>query len=275
MPAGEQERQREHGVVGQALDGGVGGGGEQHDLGGGVEADAEDQADEVQLPGVVDGAHEPAEEPVHQPAGLQLGLKFLLVVGAVAHLPEDLEDAGQHDQVQDRDQVQEAGGQQGADRPAGRLVGRVRVDHRAEDGPGRERDPDADGHDDRGVAEGEEETRPQRAFAVGHQLAGGVVDAGDVIGVEGVPEAQEPRGDGHPEPDAEPSAAALALVVEVVGHHVHDVNAPAQDVDGQDEPEHRGEAGPTREPIRPCERCGDLAETQQGHELPFVRGLVS
>ena len=83
-PAGEQERQGEHGEVRQALDRGVGRGGEQHDLGSGVEADAEDQADEVQLPGVVDGLHEPAEEPVHQPAGLQLGFEFGLVVGAGA-----------------------------------------------------------------------------------------------------------------------------------------------------------------------------------------------
>src|SRR6185437_16144464 len=70
--AGEQERQRQHGEVGQPLDGGIGRGREQHDLGGGVEADTEDHPDEVQLPGVVDGAHEPAEEPVHQPAGLEL-----------------------------------------------------------------------------------------------------------------------------------------------------------------------------------------------------------
>jgi hypothetical protein len=48
--AGEQERQRKHGEVGQALDRGVGRGGEQHDLGGGVEPDAEDEAHEVELP---------------------------------------------------------------------------------------------------------------------------------------------------------------------------------------------------------------------------------
>ena len=107
--AGEQERQREHGVVRQPLDRRVSGGGEQHDLGGGVEADAEDQAHQVQLPGVPDRPGEPAEEPVHQPAGLQLRLEFGLVVGAPPQVPEDLDDAGQHDQVQQRDQVQEAG----------------------------------------------------------------------------------------------------------------------------------------------------------------------
>jgi len=81
----------------------------RNDLGGGVEPDAEHQAHEVQLPGVVDGLHEPAEEPVHQPAGLQLGFQLLLVVGAGAHLAEHLEDAGQHDQVEQRYQVQEPG----------------------------------------------------------------------------------------------------------------------------------------------------------------------
>ena len=57
-----------------------------------------------------------------------------------------------------------------------------------------------------GVAEGEEEPGAQRALAVGHQLAGGVVDGGDVIGVEGVPDAEGPGGEGHPEAEAEAPA---------------------------------------------------------------------
>ncbi len=43
------------------------------------------------------------------PAGLQLGLEFRLVVGAPAHVAEDLEDAGQHDEVQQRDQARARG----------------------------------------------------------------------------------------------------------------------------------------------------------------------
>ena len=239
--AGEQERQGQHGVIGQALDRGVSGRRQQDDLGGGVEADAEDQADEVQLPGVVDGLHEPAEEAVHQPARLQLGLEFLLVVGAAAHVAEDLEDAHQHDQVQHGDQVQEPGRDQRSGRAARGFEGGTRVDHRAEYGPGGEGDADADRDDDRGVAEGEEEAAAQRAFAVRHQLAGGVVDAGDVVGVEGMPEPQEPGGDGHAEPHAESPAAADTLVVEVVRHHAQHVDAPARRVDRQDEQEHRRE----------------------------------
>ena len=48
----------------------------------------------------------------------------------------------------------------------------------------REREHDA------GVAEGEEEPDGQRPLALGDQLAGGVVDRGDVVGVEGVPHAE-------------------------------------------------------------------------------------
>ena len=53
-PAGEQQRQGQHRVPGQALGGRGGGGRQQQDLGGGVEADAEDQADEEHVPGLGD-----------------------------------------------------------------------------------------------------------------------------------------------------------------------------------------------------------------------------
>ena len=148
----------------------------------------------------------------------------------------------------------EPGRDQRARRAAGGLEGGTRVDHRAEYRPGGEGDADADRDDDRGVAEGEEEAAAQGAFAVGHELAGGVVDAGDVVGVEGVPEPQEPGGDGDAQPDAESAAAADSLVVEVVRHHAQHVDAPACPVDRQDEQEHR------REPAL-------LAERQFGADL--------
>ena len=50
----------------------------------------------------------------------------------------------------------------------------------------------------------EARTRSRRdsgRLPVGHQLAGGVVDGGDVVGVEGVPHAERVRR--HAEPDAE------------------------------------------------------------------------
>jgi hypothetical protein len=37
-------------------------------------------------------------------------------------------------------------------------------------------------------------------FPLAHQLAGGVVDRGDVVGVEGVPHAQRVRGEPEPTP---------------------------------------------------------------------------
>ena len=42
-------------------------------------------------------------------------------------------------------------------------------------------------------------------------------------------------------------------------------------VDGQDEARTSRPGGPIREPICPCEPCGNLTS----HEPPFVRGLLS
>jgi hypothetical protein len=73
----------------------VGGGGQEQNLGGGVEADPEDDADEEHVPGLGDRPHEPAEEPVHQAAGLELALELLLVEEPLAHPAEHLQDAGE------------------------------------------------------------------------------------------------------------------------------------------------------------------------------------
>ncbi len=79
--------------------------------------------------------------------------------------------------------------------------------------PDPEPEQEGQGEHHRRVAEGEPEPDRQRsAAAVGEQLAGGVVDRGDVVGVEGVPQA------------------------EGVGEH-----AEPQDVQQRDEPEHAGE----------------------------------
>ena len=60
------------------------------------------------------------------------------------------------------------------------------------------------------VAEAEPEADAHRALAVGHQLAGGVVDGRDVVGVEGVPHAEGVRREA--EADAEDRAADLVVV---------------------------------------------------------------
>src|SRR5215470_13142418 len=110
------------------------------------------------------------------------------------------------------------------------------------------------------MAEGEEETAGQRALAVGHQLAGGVVDARDVVGVEGVPEPEEPRGYRHAEPDPQARAAVRSFVDEVVRHDAQHVNAPPRGVDRENETEHREQAAP----LTAAEVSPDPAQTRPG-----------
>ena len=197
---GEQQRQRQDGVPGQALGSGRGGGGQQQDLGGGVKADPEDEPDEEHVPGLGDRAHERTEEPPHDAAGLQFPLELRLVEPACPQAAEYPDDPGQHDHVEGGDQVEEAGRQRGAYHSADALVSRAGVDDRTEHRLGRDAQADADHDDDRGVAEGEEEPRAERPFLVGHELARGVVDRGDVIGVECVPGTERPGRERHPEP---------------------------------------------------------------------------
>jgi len=122
-----------------------------------------------------------------------------------ARPPEDLEDAGHHNEVQQRDQIQEARRQERADRPTQRFIGGTGIHNSAEYRPGRDRDAHADSHDHGRMPEGEEESRAQGALAVSHQLAGGVVNTRNMVSVEGVAESEEPRRDGHAEPDSEPA----------------------------------------------------------------------
>jgi len=68
-----------------------------------------------------------------------------------------------------------------------------------------------------------------RAFAVGDEFAGGVVDGGDVVSIEGVAGAQGVGG------DAQAEAEGLGTDPEVVGYHQGGQDAEGQDVqDGDD-----------------------------------------
>ena len=58
------------------------------------------------------------------------------------------------------------------------------------DGPRRDGEPDREREHDRRVAEREEEADAERALALLEQLAGGVVDRRDVVGVERVPQPE-------------------------------------------------------------------------------------
>ena len=100
-------------------------------------------------------------------------------------------------------------------------------------------DPDADREHDAAVPEGEEVAERERAGLAGAQalaqhLAGGVVDRGDVVGVERVPQAQGVGGDRKPDPEE--------LVVG--GQHVHDEQREPDRVHRQDGPVHPGDPHP-------------------------------
>ena len=136
------------------------GGGQQGHLGGGVEAHPEDDPDRVHLPFLVDGLHPAAEEAVEEAAVLQLPLQLGLVVLAAPHRPEDLDDPGQDDQVEQADEEQEGGGDDRAEQAAELLQAGAVVGHRGEDRLLGDDDADPDRDDDGGVAEGEEE--PER-----------------------------------------------------------------------------------------------------------------
>jgi len=115
---GEQDRQGQDGVPRDVLGGQQGGGGQQGDLGGGVEAQAERDAHREQLPLLGDDLRPAAEEPIEEPAVLQLPLQLGFVVLAPAHRPEDAREPDQDDQVHQPDQQQERRGRQGAEHPA-------------------------------------------------------------------------------------------------------------------------------------------------------------
>jgi hypothetical protein len=203
-----------------------------------VEAQAEQEADRVHLPRRVDPAGQRAEEPVHQAALVQLLLELLVVVGAAAHLAEDLEDPGQDDEVEPGDQEQEEPGHAGADDVGGVLQVGAAVFDLLVQAADAEVEQHGQREDHAGVAQGEEEPHRQRSLALTGQLAGGVVDGRDVIGVERVPHAQ---GVGQ-RPGAHAEHRRLAdVVVAAQGGGQH---PPADHVQPDDRGDHAAEPGP-------------------------------
>ena len=203
--AAEQERQRQHRVPGQALDGRA------------AVAASSTTSVVVSKPTpkisptkymcqvcLIERMNRPKNRYI-SPRDCNWRLEFGLVVTAPAHVTEDPDDAGQHDDVE---QPRSGTGtrRKSRSRPSRRWSRRpdVRVDDRAEHRPGRDGMPAPTAIDDRRVAEGEEEPGGERPLAVGHQLAGGVVDGRDVVGVEGVPEAQVHAVTATPSPTPRP-----------------------------------------------------------------------
>ncbi len=105
------------------------------------------------------------------------------------------------------------------------------------------------------VAEGEPEADRDRALAVRHELAGGVVDGGDVVRVEGVPHTEGVRG--QPQPDAEQLRRRHVVVVRDDQGEQHAPAEHGEEQDGQGHPDDRDPLGPGQARGRtPAQRRG-------------------
>ena len=170
-------------------------------------------ADRVHLPGLGDRLGGTGEDAVHEAALVEL----LLERAPRRNVPRRIrrntfDDADEDDQVDDADDVEEHAGDGGADQRRWSAAGwrsRSRPARRARGRPTASRRHSANTIEE--WPEGEPEADRQRALALGHQLAGGVVDRGDVVGVEGVPHPQGVGGDA--EADAEDLMRADLVVV--------------------------------------------------------------
>ena len=166
-----------------------------------------------------------------------------------AHLAEDPDDADQHHEIDDADDVEERPRHGGADDAGDLLQDRGVVLELTGQRTGCRGEQGDQSEDDARMAEGEPEPDGHRPLALGHQLAGGVVDRGDVVGVEGVPHAQRVRG----QPETEAEDLGLAHLV-VLRDHDADQHAPAEDVQQQDERRHADDRSPF--PLSPAATAG-------------------
>ena len=101
----------------------------------------------------------------------------------------------EHHQIENRQQKKKERRGAGSDHRAYRSEPlKARTDLRR-----REHDADREKHDDGRVAEGEKHSDPDRPLAALHQLAGRIVDRGDVVGVDGVPQPESIGEESRPE----------------------------------------------------------------------------
>jgi len=90
-------------------------------LGRGVEAETEQQADRIHVPGPGHSLGHTAQNPVHEAASLELFLEFPFVIEPVAHVAEDPQDANEDHGIDEADDEQEDPRDRRADH-AGRLL---------------------------------------------------------------------------------------------------------------------------------------------------------
>ena len=158
-----------------------------------------------------DGEHGPEEAGEESAIGEEKIEVFIDVGRTSADADEGAIDGGEDNDVDDGDGEEEKRRDESADEAAD---GASRV-HAVLEGEGGGGDEDRADDDDGGVTEREHEADGDGALAFLHELAGNVVDGGDVVGVDGVAEAEavgEQRGteqegvvaegDGGPEPGA-------------------------------------------------------------------------
>lgn len=161
---------------------------EQADLGRGVETQSKQEAERIHVPGFCDQAEQRSEQPREQAATGEQRVEALGVVNAL--LPYSAKrppQAGEDDEIDGRDHEQEQRRHRRADKAADLPEQAVAAQaHHAE------RKQHGRGHDDRGMAERKIEPDTARCTARLHQLAHDVVDGGDVVGIDGVAQAEHP-----------------------------------------------------------------------------------
>ncbi len=172
-----------------------GGDAEHRDLAGGVEAEAEEEADRIHVPAA---RHQPEHRAAHpgDEAALIEQRVDVLLVDRVA-LPQaaiGLEDRDEDRDVHRRDREQEEGRGQRPEQAAVMPQGLEAAEQ------GRRRGDGACGEDDhRRMAHGEEEADRDGPLAALHQLAGDVVDRRDMVGIDGVTQAEAVDDEGNAE----------------------------------------------------------------------------
>ena len=181
---------------------------------------------------MIEAVLEPAaEDPAHEAAIVQQFVEVLVRelsgLGLSPYLPDTYEDH----EVEDADEVEEEGRDRCADDAAGLLERRLEFDGLLR-GDGDERRQE---EHDRGVAEREEQSDRERLALLCEHESRGVVDRGDVVSVECVPESkrvrQRTRTRVHEHAFAVCEGGVLRLRV-VVGEQ-----APARDVEERNDPE--------------------------------------
>ena len=135
------------------------------------------------------GEHRAEETSQESSAGQQQIEVFIAVGRAGFHAAEGPVDGEQDDEVHEGDGEKEQCGDKRSDHAADAVDGvelTLEGGRCRSDGEGRQ-------HDDCRVSEGEEEADCRGALTLLHQFAGDVVDGGDMIGVDGMAEAEGVR----------------------------------------------------------------------------------